>query len=88
MHSSRIRTVRYSRRLGGGSLPREGCLPMEGCLPRGMSAQWDVYMGGVCPGGKSDPPMDRMTDARENVYCSTVNVFVLCLSEFEMYFTL
>ena len=35
MHSSRMRTVRYSRRLMGG------CLPRGWCLPEGV----------VCPGG-------------------------------------
>ena len=52
MHSSRMRTVRCSGRLGRGvgCLPR-GCLPkgvlgvsVEGCLPKG------VCLGDVCAG--------------------------------------
>ena len=39
MHSSRMRSVRYSGHLGGGVLARGG-LP-RGCLPRGVC---------VCPG--------------------------------------
>ena len=47
MHSSRMRTVRYSGVVcrGGGCLPR-------GCLHRGVSAWGGVCSGqGVCPGG-------------------------------------
>ena len=64
-----------------------------GSAQRGVSVQGDVCpMGclhGEClPRGEVRPPMDRMTDALENFYCSTINVFVLCLSEYEMYFTI
>ena len=43
MHSSRMRTVRCSVRLGGGGLPR-------GWVLEGVSAQWGVSPGGVCLG--------------------------------------
>ena len=118
MHSSRMRTVRCSGRLGGclsgGYLPRGGgCLPrgclsrgyvclgsvsaggclhrgvylgvsalgvsaQGGCLPSIVSAQGGVCLAGVClggvclgwgayPGGCTPPPVDRMTDACENI---------------------
>ena len=56
----------------GGSLPRglsaqgvclpRGCLP-RGCLPKGVSA-WRGCLpgGGVCPGGCTHPPVDRILD--------------------------
>ena len=56
MNSSRIRTVRCSRRLPrGGVVWRGGGLPggvcPGGCLPRGVSAQRGCLpRGGVCPG--------------------------------------
>ena len=46
MHSSRMRTVRCSGRLGGGR-----CLP-KGGLPERC----------VCPGGCTPPTVNRMTD--------------------------
>ena len=58
MHSSRMRTARFSCHLGGGCLPKrggglsaQGGVCLEGCLPR----------GGVCPkrsaqGGCTQPP--------------------------------
>ena len=49
MHSSRMRTVRYSGRLMAGVCLSGGCLPSGGvCLPRWVSAQV-----GVCPEGVS-----------------------------------
>ena len=45
MHSSSMRTVRCSGRLGWWCLPR-GCLS-RGCLPRGGG----VWLGSVCRGG-------------------------------------
>ena len=67
MHSSRMRTVRCSGRLGG-CLPG-GCLPME-CLPQGSPQE-----GGVCPGvytpwtQKQTPPspVNRITDRCKNI---------------------
>ena len=56
---------------GGGCLLRRGCLPGRGVsaqeggvCPEGVSAQ-----GGVCPEGclSDTPPVDRMTDACENI---------------------
>ena len=63
MHSSRMRTIRCSSRLGGG-LPREGvCL---GVSALGMSA-----LGGVCLGqGCLLPhplPVNKITDTCENI---------------------
>ena len=47
MHSSRLRTVLYSGRLGGGRRSAGG-----GCLPWGLSAGGLSARGGVClPGG-------------------------------------
>ena len=57
-----------------GVCPREG-VSLGGCLPRGscaqgeVSAQGDVFLGGVCPGvsvqGVSAiPPVNRMTDRK------------------------
>ena len=77
--SSKMRTVRCSGRLGEGCLPRGGvCL--EGVCPRGMSAQGGclargcLARGSVCPGEVCaqggvhlHPPVDRMTDACENI---------------------
>ena len=51
MHSSRMRTVRYSGRLGGGEgvgvCP--GGVSAWGCLPRGVCVS--VCLGSICPGG-------------------------------------
>ena len=57
MHSSRLRTVHSSGRLGGGGSGGGFCPGVSawGCLPR----RWDVCLGrvsgvclgGVCPGG-------------------------------------
>ena len=47
MHSSRMRTVRFSGRF---FLRGRGCLS-RGCLPRGLSAQGSFSLGAVCPGG-------------------------------------
>ena len=47
---------------GGRCLPR-GCLPWEGCLPRGCLPRGR----GVCSGGLHYPPVDRTTDACENI---------------------
>ena len=73
MHYSRMRTIRYSGRLGGG-----GCLLRGGCLSSGVSAQggvcltdvcsggvclWDVCLGGVCL-GVDIPPVERILDTR------------------------
>ena len=61
-----MRTDRCSGRLGG-CLPRgvsaQGRVvcPGWGCLPSGVSA-W-----GCLPRGCTPPPMDRMTDACENI---------------------
>ena len=73
MHSSRMRTVRCSGRLGGG-----GCLP-GGCLPRGLSAQ----LGGCLPGGcrphearGRHPLVKRITDRCKNI---TLKFLILIL---------
>ena len=70
MHSSRMRTARFSGRLCvARGLPR-GCLPkgvcpgvcVWGCLPRGC------LPGGVCLGGCLPHPSPRgQTDAFENI---------------------
>ena len=52
MHSSRMRTARFSCHLGGWGVSAQG-----GCLPKGVSAQKGVSaggmsaQGGVCQGG-------------------------------------
>ena len=53
MHSSRMRTVRCSSRLGGG------------CLPEGGVCLGGVWTAGVYT--SPIPPVDRMTDACENI---------------------
>ena len=56
-----MRTVRCSGRLGGG-----GCA-WGACPERGVSARERYLLGGgVCLGGCT-PPMDRMTNACENI---------------------
>ena len=52
MHSSRMRTICCSGRLGGGGVCL-GVVSAKGCLPGG---------GGVCPGGVS--PVDRQTPVK------------------------
>ena len=56
MHSSRMRTVRYSGRRGGGvsqhALGRVGCVSQH-ALGRGVSALWGCLPGVVWPGGLS-----------------------------------
>ena len=56
MYSSRMRTVRYSGRLGGGVCLGDVCLggiSAGGCLP-----------GVVAQGGCTPPPVDRILDTR------------------------
>ena len=67
MHSSRMRVFRCSGRLAGG---------------RGRVSAWGggVRLKGVdCPGEPSlgpeadtSPPVDRLTDARENITCQMI----------------
>ena len=61
MHSSRMRTVRCSGRLGGGGagvcpggcLTRGGVSDQEGYLPRGQCLpRWVSVQGGFLPGGE------------------------------------
>ena len=78
MHSSRMRTVRYSGRLEGGV--SRGCLPGE-CLPRGVSG-WEaggcvsrgVCLGGGCPGGVHLPPRGKNDRClwKHNLYATIV----------------
>ena len=60
IHSRRMRTVRCSDHLLGGE-----CLPGGGwCLPRGICpGKVSAHGGGV----SARPPVDRMTDACENI---------------------
>ena len=74
MHSSRMRTVRCSGRLGVADLPsgvavsaQVRCVSAQGreCLARGVFAQGVCVSArvGVCLGGVHLPsPMNRMTD--------------------------
>ena len=74
MHSSRMRTVHCSGRLGGCLLREGGVCPgrvvfaqrgvcLGGCLPRGC------LPGGVCP----DPlPVNEITDRCKNISATTV----------------
>ena len=59
MHSSRMRTARFSGRLWGcvsarGCLPRECVCPERVYLLRGVSNQWGVDPGGYAPHGQID----------------------------------
>ena len=71
MHSIRMHTVRCSGHLGGGVSAQWG-QPL-GRQAQGLFAQMGVCLGGVCPGGMStwgmctSPPVERMTDACENI---------------------
>ena len=86
MHSRRMRTVRSSGRRGGGRVSQHalgrGCV----CLGGGVARRVLSAQGGVCPGGGvsawgggvcpiacwDTPPVDRMTDACENITLRTV----------------
>ena len=82
MHSSRVRTVHCSIRLGAGCLPGGVCLGVSaqgvsaqggvclGVSAQGVSAQGGVCAGGCLPRGVSTPPpllTEFLTQACENI---------------------
>ena len=70
MHSSRMRTVRCSDRLGGlpGGGVCLGCVCLGGFLPSGVSSQGGVSTWGCLPRRVySSPPRDRITDRCKNI---------------------
>ena len=64
MHSRRMRTARFSCRLGGGCLPGK-CLPRgKGCLPRGRRCLPGGLLRGL-PSGVYTPVADLRGGARD-----------------------
>ena len=76
MHSSRMRTIRNSSRLLGGSAPGGACSQgglvssRDGCLLLGEVSALGVGGGGACSWGgipactEADPPVGRQTGVK------------------------
>ena len=71
MHSSRMRTARFSGCLGGGGCLPRGCVCLGGCLPRGvcpgMYTSWTQRQTPQLHARIHTPPVNRITDRCKNI---------------------